>query len=192
MTLSGKSAFLAALLFVAALGLYHYADSLINPKQAPKAPEKLYTATGFSGSIFNEQGKRTRTLEAEVAIYHEDSGIYTFQKPVFTSIRANAQGGDEIWQISGRYGEARESDFVNMSGDVVLVPLFDGAAIEKAWSEAFHYDLKGGVITSDYRTYEQGRGWINSGDGFKLNVNTNIMTYEGNVHATYDPAQAAK
>ena len=81
MTLSGKSAFLAALLFVAALGLYHYADSLINPKQAPKAPEKLYTATGFSGSIFNEQGKRTRTLEAEVAIYHEDSGIYTFQMP---------------------------------------------------------------------------------------------------------------
>ena len=79
-----------------------------------------------------------------------------------------------------------------MSGDVVLVPLFDGAAIEKAWSEAFHYDLKGGVITSDYRTYEQGRGWINSGDGFKLNVNTDIMTYEGNVHATYDPAQAAK
>ncbi|MGN0908974.1 MAG: LPS export ABC transporter periplasmic protein LptC [Succinivibrio sp.] len=180
-----KNAAFTVLFAAAALLLYFY-SSLLSTKEKQNLPDKgTYTSHGFSGTLYQQDGTRYRSLSADVAVFHEKDKLYDFQNPLVRSYRVSNSGQVEVWAIRSKTGQAREGDFVDMKGGVTAVPEHQGSQVQKFTTSTLHYDIKTGFITSPDPTTIYGEGWIDSGTGFSYDSNKNIMRFSDNVHSTY-------
>jgi LPS export ABC transporter protein LptC len=185
MTSYAKNAAFTLLFAAAALSLYLYSD-LLAPKNEKALPDKgTYASHNFEGTLYSKDGKRYRSLKADVAVFHEKAKLYTFKNPTVRSYRTNSSGQTEVWAVSSKEGQAREADFVDMKGDVVGVPEHKGSSVRKFTTNSLHYNLKSGFITTPDPAVIYGDGWIDSGTGFSYDSDNQIMRFNSNVHSTY-------
>ncbi|HAH71162.1 MAG TPA: LPS export ABC transporter periplasmic protein LptC [Succinivibrionaceae bacterium] len=184
-----KSAVITVCLFVAAVGLYRYTQTLQERKNSDETVSKIYTALNFYGKNYDKTGFLHHTIKADIASYNDGNGIAHFTNPVIVTYRIGKDKHIEKWVMSGEQGQVRDGDFALMERNVVLKPLFKGAAITKAQSPKVNYNFKSNLVTSPDLTILHGIGWINSGTDFTIDLNKDISTYKGNVNAIYYPAQ---
>lgn len=188
MAMTLKSAVIALTLFGGALGIYRYTQDLHIADLGNDKISKEYEATNFNGISYDKTGKAQKAILAKKATYNEDTNIIEFDSPIVRSIKYSASGDIEIWKMQANYGQMRNNDYAEMIGHVVLSPEFKGSAIQKATSALAHYDFSSNTVISPGETVIVGNGWINSGKGFKFDLNTEHMTYKSNVNATYFPS----
>lgn len=191
MATSVKSTVIAVTVLAAAVLCYRYSQNFLTQDATDVSQEKYYTAQNFTARVFDAQGQKIRELSADEVRYGDKSEIASFDKPVIRSYKVNKKGDVETWNLSGNTGEARSGDFADLHGDVELHPEFKGAALKNAKTDNLHYDFDSNTITSKDPTAINGYGWTNSGTDFKIDLNTDLMTYKGNVNATYFPSQNA-
>ncbi len=184
-----KSAVITVCLFVVALGLYRYTQTLQERQNSVETASKIYTALDFYGKNYDKTGFLHHTIKADTASYDDGSGIAHLTNPIITTYRIGKDKHIEKWTMSGKQGQVRDGDFALMERDVVLKPLFKGAAITQAQSQRVHYNFKSNLVTSPDLTTLYGTGWINAGTDFTIDLNKDISTYKGNVNATYYPDQ---
>lgn len=192
MAMTLKSAIIALTLFGGAIGIYRYTQDLHIADLGNDKISKEYEATNFNGISYDETGKAQKAIIAKKATYNEDTNIIEFNSPIIRSFKYSTDGKTEIWKMQGDHGQMRNNDYAKISGQVVLSPEFKDAAIQKATSDLAHYDFSTNTVVSPGETVIIGNGWINSGMGFKFDLNTEKMTYKSNVNATYFPSTTNK
>ena len=191
MAVTLKSTVIALVLFGSAIGLYRYTQSLRDDSDAGDKASKIYEASNFMATSYDAEGNKENSIKAEHVTFNEITDIADFKQPVLHSYKKN-NGKTEVWQLTGDSGQLHNNDYAKLDGHVVLVPEFKDAAITKATSDNAYYDFKNNEIRSKDKTIITGQGWINSGTNFKIDLNTNVMTYKGNVNATYYPSGNTK
>lgn len=191
MAVTIKSTVIALVLFGGALGLYRYTQALDDDDGLTDKAAKIYEADNFFATKYDAFGNKESSIKAVHVTFNEATNIADFKRPILHSYKKNKQGEAEIWKLTGDIGQLHNNDYAKLNGHVVLVPEFQGAAINKATSANGYYDFKNNEITSKDKTTIYGQGWINSGTDFKIDLNTNVMTYKGNVNATYYPSNSS-
>ena len=191
MAVTLKSTVIALVLFGGALGLYRYTQALNDDDSGNDKAAKIYEASNLFATKYNATGQKESSIKAQHVTYDEVTDIADFKQPILHSYKKSNQGEDEIWKLTGDIGQLHNNDYAKLNGNVVLVPEFESAAITKATSDNAYYDFKNNEITSKDKTIIHGQGWINSGTDFKIDLNTNVMTYKGNVNATYYPSNGS-
>ena len=191
MAVTIKSTVIALVLFGGALGLYRYTQALDDDDGLTDKAAKIYEADNFFATKYDAAGNKESSIKAVHVTFNEATDIADFKLPILHSYKKNKQGEAEIWKLTGDIGQLHNNDYAKLNGHVVLVPEFQGAAISKATTANGYYDLKNNEITSKDKTTIYGQGWINSGTDFKIDLNTNVMTYKGNVNATYYPSNGS-
>lgn len=191
MATSVKSMVIAVAVLAAGVLCYRYTQNQLVQDTGDQSIEKFYTATGFSARMFDQNGTKVRELFADAAAYGDKSRVATFEKPVIRTFRVNKKGQTEVWNLSGDTGEARSGDFADLHRNVELHPEFQGSALKNATTDNLHYDFHDNTVSSPDKTAINGHGWTNSGTDFKIDLNTDLMTYKGNVNATYFPSKSA-
>ncbi|MDD6318724.1 MAG: LPS export ABC transporter periplasmic protein LptC [Succinatimonas hippei] len=185
MNSSLKNAFFTLLFSAFALLLYLYSDLLTVKKKPSGMDTVVYTSTGFYGTMYAPDGKRYRSLKADMATFSEKDKIYAFKNPVVYSYRKKSNGLNDNWMISSKEGKARDGDFVEMWGDVNAVPESADSQVRKFSTNSLHYNLKNELLSTNDKITIYGKGWIDSGTGFTYDRNTNTMRLNNDVHTTY-------
>lgn len=185
MNSSLKSAVFALLFSALALLLYLYSDLLTVKKKPSGMDTGFYTSTGFNGTLYSPDGKRYRSLKADIATFSEKDKIYTFKNPVVYSYRKKSNGLNDNWMISSKEGKARDGEFVDMWGDVNAESESKDSQVRKFSTTSLHYDLKSELLSTKDKITIYGNGWIDSGTGFTYDRNTNTMRLNNDVHTTY-------
>ena len=192
MALTLKSAVIALALFGGALGVYRYTQNMYIHNTDKEVISRKYEASNFIGISYDPMGRKQRSLHASKVTYNEETEIVDFVEPTINTFKYNQNGKTEIWNIRGDTGQLHNNDFAEMKGNVILAPVFKGAAIKKASCEHTRYDFKTNTVTSPWETQIIGEGWLNSGTGFKFDLNTDKITFKSNVNATYLPSVSNK
>lgn len=191
MAVTIKSTVIALVLFGGALGLYRYTQALDDDDSLNDKAAKIYEADNFFATKYDAVGNKESSIKAKHVTFNEVTNIADFKYPILHSYKKNKQGDAEIWKLTGDIGRLQNNNYAKLKGHVELVPEFKDAAITKATSDNGYYDFKKNEISSKAKTTIYGQGWINSGTDFKIDLNTNVMTYKGNVNAIYYPSNGS-
>ena len=98
-----KSAVITVCLFVAAVGLYRYTQTLQERQNPVETVSKIYTALDFYGKNYDKTGFLQHTIKADTASYDDGSGIAHFTNPIITTYRIGKDKYIEKWTMSGRF-----------------------------------------------------------------------------------------
>ncbi len=180
-----RSFILAFLMVTAAAFLYR----LSGMQSGPSNEELLqhyptFTAVHISGDNYDADGRLRHHVEADEAVYYKNRDLLTMSKPrgIYYSYPAE---GTEQWYLSADSGSLVLNQEAELSGHVLLQPLFPDSPITRAETSYLHFDVQQNLITTDEKITISGPNFANEGTGLKADLTNRLVTI-GNPHARYE------
>lgn len=180
-----RSFILAFLMVTAAAFLYR----LSGMQSGPTNDEILqnyptFTAVHISGDNYDDDGRLRHHVEADEAVYYKNKDLLTMEKPrgIYYSYPSS---GVEPWQLSADQGSFVRNKEAELTGHVLLQPVFEGSPVTRAETSYLHFDLQKNLISTDEKITISGPNFLNEGTGLEADLTTRLVKI-GDPHARYE------
>lgn len=181
-----RSMIVAGLLIIAAALFYRLSAVAPRSDSALLAKYPTFTAEGFHGEYYTEEGQLEMRLDSQHVEYFKASDLVTMVAP--EAVYYNYDQDErlpQLWHLKGNYGSYVKDTFAILKGDIELVPLFDHEFLKRVTTTYLEWDLISNVMSSDKLITIEGKNFLNYGSNFKADLNTRQFTILGEPHARY-------
>lgn len=190
-----RSFILSFILIVAAAILYQlsgHVDQTADDSVLQQYPS--FIAEDFKGDNFDRDGRLIHHIEAKdvtffknrsLLLMSEPSGIYYNYEKRADGVHDEFDRNPEAWHLSADQGQMVLDDEAELTGNVLLKPLFDSRELTDARTPYLHFDLKQNVISTDESVHISGPNFVNYGTGLRADLNEKKV-YLHDPHAHYE------
>ena len=187
MNVTKKSIILAAIFLVISLLIYIYSNFLVKDPEFDKTLFPSFVITDGDISIYDKNGKLSKTLVATKITYYESKQLYELENPFVTTYEYSSDGKVNLWHLKAEKGNYIVDKSVTVTNNVVIFPGFENSNIKKATAKYLDYDLQKELITSDDLVTIYGDKFKTEGTVFSFDTKNNVLTYKGQPHAVFYP-----
>ncbi|MCR5084465.1 MAG: LPS export ABC transporter periplasmic protein LptC [Succinivibrionaceae bacterium] len=186
-----RSLAFSLLAFALSFGLYRLA--LQDDRGTSVRGLPTLVADNYHGESFTPEGVLANALDSTHAVYHERAGTLALDRPRLVHYRHEGGKDTERWQLNADFADVLVNDKIFMRGNVVLVPLFRPAPINRAETDEMTLHTQSGTMETRAEVRVYSSGWQDVGKDFHGNLNDETYTLKdganGGPHAVYFPSK---
>ncbi len=187
MSVTKRSIILAILFAVLSCSVYFYTLKFKQKDPTSFSSLPTFIASDSVGTLFDETGKISKKMIATSTEYYDKQNLYIFDNPLLTSFVYQKNGEANTWHMKGQKGRLTVDDNAVITGNVILYPGFKDPVIDRATASVLVYTFDNNDVTSQELVNIYGHEFMTQGTHFKYDLDTNVLSYKGQPHATFYP-----